>query len=56
LPDDPQPVVCRGRIAWCRPSKIDPELFEVGVSFAEIGDEDRRRVMDFVEAHFSPQI
>jgi Tfp pilus assembly protein PilZ len=55
LPDDPQPVVCRGRIAWCRPSKIDSELYEVGVSFAEIADDDRRRVMDFVEAHFSPQ-
>ena len=56
LPDDPEPIVCKGRIAWCRPSKIDPELFEVGVTYAEITDADRRRVMDFVEAHLSPQV
>jgi Tfp pilus assembly protein PilZ len=55
LPDDPEPVVCRGRIIWCRPSKIDPDLFEVGLSFAEIDDEDRNRVEIFVEAHMSPQ-
>ncbi|MBM4017364.1 MAG: PilZ domain-containing protein [Planctomycetes bacterium] len=55
LPDDPQPIACRGRIVWCRPSKIDPELFEVGLSFAEISDEDRARIVTFVEAHLSPQ-
>ena len=55
LPDDPRPLTCRGRIVWCRPSKIDPELFEVGVSFAEISEEDRRRVVTFVESHMSPQ-
>ena len=56
LPDDLAPVICKGRIAWCRPSTIDPELFEVGVSFVEISDADRCRVMDFVETHLSPQV
>jgi hypothetical protein len=55
LPDDLVPVICSGRIAWCRPSDIDPELFEVGLSFETISDEDRRRVTDFVDAHMSPQ-
>jgi len=54
LPDDEAPVTCRGRITWCRVSKIDPELYEVGVAFVDISDEDRQRVMDFVEAHLSP--
>lgn len=54
LPDDPLPIVCKGRIAWCRTSKIDPELYEVGLSFTEIGDGDRQRIMDFVDAHLSP--
>jgi c-di-GMP-binding flagellar brake protein YcgR len=55
LPDDPKTIVCTGKIAWCRPSRIDPELFEVGVTFAEISDDDRSRVMGFVDAHMSPQ-
>ena len=55
LPDDLEPITCRGRIVWCRPSKIDPELFEVGVSFAEIADEARDRIVSFVDAHMSPQ-
>jgi Tfp pilus assembly protein PilZ len=54
LPDDPEPIVCKARIAWCRTSKIDPELYEVGLSFTEIGDENRQRVIDFVEAHLCP--
>jgi Tfp pilus assembly protein PilZ len=55
LPDETEPIVCTGRIAWCRPSSIDPELFEVGLTFLEITDEDRRRVMGFVDSHLSPQ-
>jgi hypothetical protein len=55
LPDETEPIVCTGRIAWCRPSTIDPELFEVGVSFLTINEDDRRRVMGFVESHMSPQ-
>jgi len=54
LPDDPAPIRCKGRIAWCRTSKIDPELYEVGISFTEIGDDERRRVMEFVDAHLCP--
>ena len=55
LSDDQAPVVCKGRIIWCRTSKIDPELYEVGLTFAEISDADQRRVTDFVDAHLSPQ-
>jgi c-di-GMP-binding flagellar brake protein YcgR len=55
LPDDPEPVACKARIVWCRASHIDPDLYEVGLTFAEMSDEDRRRVVDFVEAHLSPQ-
>ncbi|HUS44803.1 MAG TPA: PilZ domain-containing protein [Phycisphaerae bacterium] len=55
LPDDPVPITCRAQIVWCRTSKIDPDLYEVGLSFTEISDEDRQRVMDFVAAHMSPQ-
>jgi|WetSurMetagenome_2_1015567.scaffolds.fasta_scaffold12369_6 Tfp pilus assembly protein PilZ len=55
LPDELEPVVCTAKIVWCRPSTIDPELFEVGLSFEAIGDEDRRRVLDFVETHMAPQ-
>lgn len=51
LPDDPNPVRCRGRITWCRPSRIDPDLYEVGVSFVDIADADRRRIEEFVDAH-----
>jgi c-di-GMP-binding flagellar brake protein YcgR len=51
LPEDEHPVTCRGRITWCRASKIDPDLFEVGVAFVEIADEDRQRIMDFVDTH-----
>ena len=55
LPDDLEPVVCTAKIAWCRPSTIDPELFEVGLSFETVSDDDRRRIMDFVDTHMSPQ-
>jgi len=55
LPDAPDVITCRGRISWCRPSRIDPELFEVGLAFEDISDDDRRKVMDFVESHLSPQ-
>jgi c-di-GMP-binding flagellar brake protein YcgR len=54
LPDEPDPVVCKGRITWCRTSRIDPELYEVGLSFVEISEADRERVMKFVETHMSP--
>ncbi len=54
LPDDPDPIICHGRIVWCRPSKIDPDLYEVGLTFLEISDADRGRVMEFVEHHLSP--
>jgi c-di-GMP-binding flagellar brake protein YcgR len=54
LPDDPVPVACRGRIVWCRTSKIDPELYEVGVTFAEISEADQARVSAFVESHLGP--
>jgi Tfp pilus assembly protein PilZ len=56
LPEDPNPVVCQARIAWCRPSKIDPELYEVGLTYTDITEEDRRRITDFVDAHLSPQL
>jgi len=51
LPDDERPVTCQGRITWCRASKIDPDLFEVGLAFVEIEEGDRQRIMDFVDAH-----
>ena len=55
LPDDPKPVVAKARIVWCRTSRIDPELYEVGLTFTEMSDENRRRVLGFVDAHLSPQ-
>jgi Tfp pilus assembly protein PilZ len=55
LPDDLVPVVCKARIAWCRTSRIDPELYEIGLAFTEISDEDRQRVTDFVETHLTPE-
>jgi len=55
LPDDPKPVVAKARIVWCRTSRIDPELYEVGLTFTEMSDENRRRVLEFVDAHLSPQ-
>jgi Tfp pilus assembly protein PilZ len=53
LPEDPEPVVCKARIAWCRTSRIDPDLYEVGLAFTEMGDKDRKRVMEFVEVHLT---
>ena len=55
LPDDTDVITCRGLISWCRPSRIDPELFEVGLAFEDISDVDRRKVTDFVESHLQPQ-
>ena len=55
LPDDVRPITCTGRIIWCRPSDIDPKLFEVGLSFETIADEDHRKVIAFVETHVRPQ-
>jgi c-di-GMP-binding flagellar brake protein YcgR len=55
LPDDPKPVVAKARVVWCRTSRIDPELYEVGLTFTELSDENRRRVLEFVDAHLSPQ-
>jgi c-di-GMP-binding flagellar brake protein YcgR len=55
LPDAPKPVVTKARIVWCRTSRIDPELYEVGLTFTEMSDENRRRVLEFVDAHLSPQ-
>jgi c-di-GMP-binding flagellar brake protein YcgR len=55
LPDEPKPVVAKARIVWCRTSRIDPELYEVGLTFTELSDENRRRVLEFVDAHLSPQ-
>ena len=51
LPDDPEAVRCRARIVWCRSSQVDPELYVVGLAFTEISDEDRCRLVDFVESH-----
>jgi len=51
LPDDVRPITCTGRIVWCRLSDINPKLFEVGLSFETIADEDRRKVIDFVATH-----
>ena len=51
LPDQEHPVACKGRITWCRASKIDPDLFEVGLAFVDITDDDRQRIMDFVDTH-----
>ena len=45
-------IACKGQVVSCRPSKIDPELFEVGLSFVDISDENRKRVAAFVEANF----
>ncbi len=53
LPDQEQTVTCKGRITWCRSSKIDPDLFEVGLAFVDISDADRQRVVDFVDTHLS---
>jgi len=55
LPDDPAPVVAKARTVWCRTSQIDPELYEVGLTFTEMSDENRQRVLEFVDAHLSPQ-
>ena len=55
LPDDPVLVVCKGKIVWCRTSKIDPELYEVGLTFAEISEADQLRVAKFVETHLDPE-
>jgi len=54
LPDEDVPIVCKGRITWCRASTIDPDLFEVGVAFIDIRDEDRQRIVDFVDTHLGP--
>ena len=56
LPDEDRPVCCKARITWCRASKIDPELYEVGLAFVDISDENRQRIMDFVDAHLGPQV
>jgi len=56
LPDEGPPVACKARIMWCRPSKIDPDLFEVGLAFVDIGDADRQRIMDFVDAHLTAEV
>lgn len=55
LPDCQKPVVAKARIVWCRTSRIDPELYEVGLTFTEMSDENHRRVLEFVDAHLSPQ-
>jgi Tfp pilus assembly protein PilZ len=55
LPDNADPVACHGRVVWCRTSRIDPELFEVGLSFTDISDTDRDRVESFVETHLCPE-
>jgi len=54
FPDDDVPVFCKGRITWCRASKIDPDLFEVGLAFIDIREEDRQRITDFVDTHLGP--
>jgi c-di-GMP-binding flagellar brake protein YcgR len=54
LPDDPVSITCKGKIVWCRTSRIDPELYEVGLTFTEISEADRQRVATFVETHLSP--
>jgi Tfp pilus assembly protein PilZ len=54
LPDDPAAITCRGQIMWCKPSRIDPELFEVGLTFVDISDADRERVTGFVDTHMAP--
>jgi len=56
LPDEGQPITCKGRIMWCRSSKIDPDLFEVGLAFVEIADAERQRIMDFVDAHLTAEV
>jgi len=50
LPDD-MPITCRAKVEWCRVSKIDPDLFEVGLQFTEISDACRKAVADFVDEY-----
>jgi len=51
LPDDTVPITCKGQVVSCKPSTIDPELFEVGLQFTEVGDKDRARVLQFVKEY-----
>lgn len=51
LPDDERRISCKGRVSWCRTSKIDPDLFEVGLGFRDISDEDRQGIADYVAKH-----
>ena len=50
LSAEQNPVIAKGRVAWIKPFEIGKEgqHFDVGVEFIEIGQEDRKKIEQYV--------
>ncbi|UCD15884.1 MAG: PilZ domain-containing protein, partial [Candidatus Omnitrophota bacterium] len=53
------PIICKGRIVWIftrrHPHNKDASLFDTGIEFCEIADEDISRIKKFVLSVISDQ-
>jgi len=46
LPDGRPEIVCRCRVVWCEPSEAEEGMFEAGLEFEDLSDDDRRRLLE----------
>lgn len=44
---------CKAKVAWCRTSKLDPEMWEVGLNFDGIDEAVREKIIQFVDARLA---
>lgn len=44
---------CEAKVAWCRTSKLDPEMWEVGFNFDGIDEAVREKIIKFVDARLA---
>jgi len=50
LPGEIEPVTCKARVCWNQASRLDSQLYDIGLHFIEISDQNRQRVEDFIES------
>ncbi len=46
---DAQPLTAIGEVAWCRPSAHDSSLYDVGIRFVNIYEDDERALVRYLK-------
>jgi c-di-GMP-binding flagellar brake protein YcgR len=59
VPGLSQPLAVRARVIWCSPTKLGgietDEVFDTGIEFTEISEEDRERLNQFISSSSLPE-